>query len=67
MSAVSWLTFLQRLKYWLDKEHRKKKKGAPFDFTGWEDYVLKVGHCGLKSSNILTRSYVGHATTRERL
>ncbi|KAI0728613.1 cysteine proteinase [Fomitopsis betulina] len=31
----------ERLKYWLDKEHRKKKKGAPFDFTGWEDYVLK--------------------------
>ncbi|KAI0082254.1 cysteine proteinase [Panus rudis PR-1116 ss-1] len=30
----------QLLRSYLDAEHRNKKK-KPFDFTGWEDYVLK--------------------------
>ncbi|CCM02182.1 uncharacterized protein FIBRA_04261 [Fibroporia radiculosa] len=33
------------LRSYLDAEHRNKKK-KPFDFTGWEDYVMEVrGHC----------------------
>ncbi|KIK71293.1 hypothetical protein GYMLUDRAFT_325663 [Collybiopsis luxurians FD-317 M1] len=30
----------KRLRDYLDAEHRNKKK-TPFDFTGWEDYVLE--------------------------
>jgi hypothetical protein len=32
---------LQTLRGYLDAEHRNKKK-KPFDFSGWEDYILEV-------------------------
>lgn len=30
----------KHLRYYLDAEHKNKKK-KPFDFEGWEDYILE--------------------------
>ena len=56
------------LRQYLDDEHRNKKK-KPFDFTGWEDYILPVRLLRTSSDRpaVLTRSRAGYPSARERL
>lgn len=39
--SAGTLIIVKRLRDYLDAEHRNKKK-TPFDFTGWENHILKV-------------------------
>jgi hypothetical protein len=34
--------YLPSIKKWMQSEHASKKKGAPFDFTGWDDCSVEV-------------------------
>lgn len=64
---VPFLTPIQHLRHYLDAEHRNKKK-KPFDFTGWEDYTLKVCRSVIITLGATERNIQeGHATTRERI
>jgi sentrin-specific protease 1 len=59
LDIISHYIASQHLRYYLDAEHKNKKK-KPFDFDGWVDYTLEVrldgsDHVALKLTPFATQ------------
>lgn len=60
------ITMVQQLRAYVELEHQNKKN-KPFDWTGWEDYTLKVCISSIAKEYTVLPRLAGNSTAGEQL